>query len=242
MKLALFFCISVVLHGVALLAPAGFARHGVEIPITLAVLPIADGGAPSAGPSRDTSGKSVPAPAAERRHEPIAERAPAAADLAAINPIPAPGDTLMTSVAATTNPNLAVLTGGVGGSGNGNGSGTGSGAAGTGRGSATGNNLGGGPASAVITPAQIREARPPAYPERARREGKKGRVLVRVTLDAQGKITSVAVEASSGHEILDRAATDAVKQWRFTPARAGDQPIERWLTLPIEFNLAHLNQ
>jgi protein TonB len=37
---------------------------------------------------------------------------------------------------------------------------------------------------------------------------------------------------------LDRAAAEAIKRWRFHPARYGDKAVESWLRIPIEFRLA----
>ena len=78
----------------------------------------------------------------------------------------------------------------------------------------------------------------PSYPESARREGREGRVLLRVLVDDRGRTKSVEINTSSGDEALDRAAVEAVKRWRFHPARHGDKTIASWLRIPIEFRLA----
>ena len=77
----------------------------------------------------------------------------------------------------------------------------------------------------------------PEYPDRARREGKEGRVVLRVLVDEQGKSKSVAVNDSSGSESLDRAAAEAIKLWRFSPARYGGKLVESWVKVPIDFRL-----
>ncbi|HEX2931804.1 MAG TPA: energy transducer TonB [Candidatus Binatia bacterium] len=46
------------------------------------------------------------------------------------------------------------------------------------------------------------------------------------------------MNTSSGSEALDRAAAEAIKRWRFHPARYGDKAVESWLRIPIEFRLA----
>ena len=38
-------------------------------------------------------------------------------------------------------------------------------------------------------------------------------------------------------EGLDGAAADAVKRWRFEPARRGDDPVAMWVMPPVEFRL-----
>ena len=88
------------------------------------------------------------------------------------------------------------------------------------------------------TQARYRDTPRPDYPESARREGREGRVLLRVLVDDQGRSKQVEINSSSGSEALDRAAAEAIKRWRFHPARYGDKPVESWLRIPIEFRLA----
>jgi protein TonB len=54
---------------------------------------------------------------------------------------------------------------------------------------------------------------------------------------ADGRVGEIVVEASAGHPDLDRAATDAVKRWRFEPARRGADPVASWVLLPVEFRI-----
>jgi TonB family protein len=54
------------------------------------------------------------------------------------------------------------------------------------------------------------------FPERSQLRGHKGTVLINVTLDGSGRATGAEVERSSGHAVLDRAATRSVlDHWRF---------------------------
>jgi protein TonB len=78
---------------------------------------------------------------------------------------------------------------------------------------------------------------PPAYPLSARRRGIEGTVLLRVEIHALGHCQHVQVKRSSGHEVLDRAALEAVRQWRFVPARRGSQPVTAPVEVPITFKL-----
>ncbi|HEX2227027.1 MAG TPA: energy transducer TonB [Candidatus Binatia bacterium] len=90
----------------------------------------------------------------------------------------------------------------------------------------------------VVTQARYRDTPKPKYPESARREGREGRVLLRVLVDDQGRSKQVEINSSSGSDVLDRAAAETIVRWRFHPARYGDQPVESWLRIPIEFRLA----
>jgi protein TonB len=47
----------------------------------------------------------------------------------------------------------------------------------------------------------------------------------------------VEINRSSGNDTLDRAAAEAIKRWRFSPARFGDKAVESWVKIPIEFRL-----
>ena len=76
-----------------------------------------------------------------------------------------------------------------------------------------------------------------AYPETARRLGLEGRTVLRVEVDAEGRVADVAVVESSGHPMLDEAAVDAVSRWRFEPARRGGLPTGHRLRVPIRFAL-----
>jgi TonB family protein len=85
--------------------------------------------------------------------------------------------------------------------------------------------------------ARTSDALKPRYPESARRDGKEGRVLLRVLVNEEGRTASVQVNRSSGVESLDQAALEAIKRWRFSPARLGDRPVESWVRIPIDFRL-----
>jgi protein TonB len=77
----------------------------------------------------------------------------------------------------------------------------------------------------------------PAYPESARRLGIQGVAQLRFEVLATGRVGSVLVDRSAGHPDLDRAAVDAIRQWRFEPARRGSDPVAVWVTLPVRFEL-----
>lgn len=78
---------------------------------------------------------------------------------------------------------------------------------------------------------------PPIYPTMARRRGIEGRVLVRAEVLADGTCNQVELRKTSGYELLDQAALEAVKKWRFVPARKGSQSIAAWVEVPITFKL-----
>lgn len=78
---------------------------------------------------------------------------------------------------------------------------------------------------------------PPSYPALARRRGYQGRVVVRVSVQANGGVGSAVVTQSSGHNILDEAALEAVRQWRFRPAQRAGRSVNATLDVPVVFQL-----
>ncbi|NPT56122.1 TonB family protein [Paraburkholderia sp. 5N] len=78
---------------------------------------------------------------------------------------------------------------------------------------------------------------PPTYPGVAQQRDWQGTVLLKVHVLASGRPDHVGLASSSGHESLDDAALEAVTNWRFAPARRGDQAIDGWVQVPIEFKL-----
>lgn len=105
------------------------------------------------------------------------------------------------------------------------------------------------PSTAAVAAARTSTATPPSfnadylrnpaprYPPLARRMGEQGKVVLGVLVSAGGDPAKVEVRTSSGSEVLDEAALDAVKHWRFVPARKGGQPVEAWVLVPITFTL-----
>src|SRR5204863_1455288 len=77
----------------------------------------------------------------------------------------------------------------------------------------------------------------PSYPSSARRLGVQGTTMLRVHVLADGRIGDVDIEESAGHRDLDQAAADAVRRWRFEPARRGDEAVAMWVRVPVEFRL-----
>lgn len=80
--------------------------------------------------------------------------------------------------------------------------------------------------------------RPPAYPSFARRRGLAGVVIVRARVGPDGRCAFALVVTTSGHAVLDEAALDAVRTWKFEPARdASGAAVAGEIDLPIRFEL-----
>ncbi|MEO8012157.1 MAG: energy transducer TonB [Dokdonella sp.] len=77
----------------------------------------------------------------------------------------------------------------------------------------------------------------PQYPHDAKRRGERGTVLLTVLVDRDGRPTQIEVERSSGSPRLDRAAREAVQQWRFRPVQINGVAVPARGTVPIAFTL-----
>jgi protein TonB len=77
----------------------------------------------------------------------------------------------------------------------------------------------------------------PRYPPLSRRIGEQGSVILRVLVTPAGSAQQIEVRDSSGHARLDDAAREAVRQWKFVPAKRGEQPVAAWVLIPVSFRL-----
>jgi periplasmic protein TonB len=75
----------------------------------------------------------------------------------------------------------------------------------------------------------------PAYPVLARTVGASGVVIIEATIDARGDV--VAAKVLRSVPTLDQAAVDAVRQWKYTPARLNGEPVAVLITVTVNFML-----
>jgi TonB family protein len=81
----------------------------------------------------------------------------------------------------------------------------------------------------------MREVKPD-YTEEARRRGLAGDVVLEIVVRADGGVGSVKLLRGLGSG-LDQRAIDAVKQWRFSPARRFGTPVDVIVEVAVEFKL-----
>ena len=77
----------------------------------------------------------------------------------------------------------------------------------------------------------------PVYPALSRRLGEEGKVILRVHVLADGQADEIQLHTASGSPRLDQAAQNAVRRWRFVPARRGGETLAAWVLVPIAFTL-----
>jgi len=88
--------------------------------------------------------------------------------------------------------------------------------------------------SELRQPAKIKDVMP-VYPDIAMRARIAGVVILEATIDARGKVVNLRVLRSV--PLLDQAATDAVRQWEFTPTRLNGVAVPVVMTVTVNFTL-----
>lgn len=85
-----------------------------------------------------------------------------------------------------------------------------------------------------MPPVRIADALP-VYPEIARAVHVGGTVILECVIDTTGHVTNVRVVKSV--PLLDRAAIEAVRQWRYTPSVYNGRPVSVLMTVTVRFVL-----
>jgi len=87
-----------------------------------------------------------------------------------------------------------------------------------------------------VTPPQVFTRVEPIYPEADRLKRLSGIAILEVLVMKDGTVGAATVikHLSPG---LDAAAIDAVRKWRFLPARVGEKPVNVYFMLTINFKL-----
>lgn len=124
-----------------------------------------------------------------------------------------------------------------GGVGRGQGTGLGQGD-GTGVGEGSGGGTGGGPyrpGSGVDPPRLLREVRAD-YSDAARRARIEGEVVMEIVIRRDGSVGEVTIQRGLPMDLNDRAV-QAVRQWKFAPARMKGTPVDVIVEVSVEFRL-----
>jgi TonB family protein len=75
----------------------------------------------------------------------------------------------------------------------------------------------------------------PSYPAAARQSGIEGRVMIDAVIDTAGKLTNMRVV--SGPPLLQRAALDSLRNWKYQPGYLDDKPVQTKISITVEFRL-----
>jgi TonB family protein len=75
----------------------------------------------------------------------------------------------------------------------------------------------------------------PNYPVLAKRAGIEGEVTIAAVIDINGKLTSMTVV--SGSPLLQQAALDSLRNWKYEPAYLNDKPVPVQTSVTVKFRL-----
>lgn len=83
---------------------------------------------------------------------------------------------------------------------------------------------------------ELKSRATPVYPPEARRQRIEGTVYTQILVDGTGMVIDAKVIKSDA-EILNQAALDAARKFRFAPALKNKVPVETWVVVPFRFKL-----
>jgi len=91
------------------------------------------------------------------------------------------------------------------------------------------------PVGGDVKQAKLISSVPPSYPTLAKNQRVSGNVLIDALIDANGRVTTMKVV--SGPTLLQQAAMDALRLWKYQPASLDGKPVSMHLTVTIQFRL-----
>ena len=91
------------------------------------------------------------------------------------------------------------------------------------------------PAARITSEPRLVSSTRPVYPASARASKVQGNVVVSASIDATGKVANA--KALSGPMLLQQAALESVRQWKYSPALADGRPVSSQVTVNVEFRL-----
>jgi TonB family protein len=105
---------------------------------------------------------------------------------------------------------------------------------------AVANNQPAAPTAPVAVGGEVKQAKlvssvQPAYPPMAKQQHVSGAVTIDALIDASGRVTTMNV--LSGPALLQQAAMDALKQWKYQPATLDGKAVPMHLSVTLQFRL-----
>jgi protein TonB len=89
------------------------------------------------------------------------------------------------------------------------------------------------PVGGDVKPATLIKSVPPVYPQLARAQHVSGNVQIDALIDKDGNVATA--KALSGPPLLHDAALEAVKQWKYSPAKLDGNATSMHLTITVQF-------
>jgi protein TonB len=86
----------------------------------------------------------------------------------------------------------------------------------------------------VAAPEKTRDIKP-VYPKIAQAAKVQGIVIIEAIISKTGEVQNAKV--LRGNPMLDNAALEAVRQWRYTPPLLNGEPVDVIMTVTVNFTL-----
>lgn len=84
-------------------------------------------------------------------------------------------------------------------------------------------------------PVTIDRMPPPSYPASAFENNQSGEVVLRVEVDAQGRVSDVRVLSATNPGVFDAASIAAARQWTYHPAMKDGKAVAAAVRIPVNF-------
>ena len=78
---------------------------------------------------------------------------------------------------------------------------------------------------------------PPKYPAEMRKEGTSGVVTITCVIDEKGSVTDPVIDKAT-NDAFKQPALEAIRKWKFKPAKKGGTPIALKVSIPIQFTMS----
>lgn len=89
----------------------------------------------------------------------------------------------------------------------------------------------------TVLPYLISVPKPIRYPRWARRQGVEGVLVLSLEVLENGGVGRWWIIKSTGNDLLDKNAVEAVRTWKFHPLLQNGQPVKTYIQIPINFEL-----
>lgn len=76
----------------------------------------------------------------------------------------------------------------------------------------------------------------PKFPDEMRRAGNSGLVTVSCLIDEKGNVTDPKIVKAS-NDAFSEPALEALKKWKFKPAKKDGEPVAIRVNIPVQFNV-----
>ena len=77
----------------------------------------------------------------------------------------------------------------------------------------------------------------PVYPNKARRLGISGKVVIKFVVEADGRVSKPRILNANPEGLFEQSALEAILRWRFKPGFLRGKPVATWVILPFQFQL-----